>query len=62
MLAEGDFRTFARILLEEYYDPLYGYPNQPDADYYQSISMEQPLEAVQRIAHLLDSLEEESAD
>lgn len=33
LLETGDLDSFARILIEEYYDQVYGLPNQPDASF-----------------------------
>jgi len=56
-LKAGDYASFARLLLEEYYDPLYGYPNEPREEYSLSVSMEDPAEAITTIEAFLDSLE-----
>ncbi len=57
-LSNGEYAEFTRILLQEYYDPLYGYPNQPDAAYSLSVAMEQPAQALEIIEDFLGSLEE----
>lgn len=56
-LRAGDYANFARLLLEEYYDPLYGYPNEAHAGYSLSVSMENPVKALEIIEAFLDSLE-----
>ncbi len=57
-LGAGTYAPFVRLLLEEYYDPLYGYPNQPDPAYHESISMADPDRALQQVEEFLDKLED----
>ncbi len=61
LLAEGDYAGFAGILLQEYYDPLYGYPNIPDPQYDLNVPMGNETEALRQIEEFLDSLEAEHA-
>jgi tRNA 2-selenouridine synthase len=59
-LLEGeDYAAFARILLEEYYDPLYGYPNEPRQEYHLNVDMGDEAGALQQVEDYLDSLEAE---
>lgn len=60
-LVAGDYHTFTRLLLVEYYDALYGYPNAADPDYSLSISMGDPAAALAQIEQFLDQLEAEAA-
>ncbi len=57
-LEAGAYAPFVRVLLEEYYDPLYGYPNQPHPGYHASISMADPDRALQQVGDFLDKLED----
>lgn len=58
MLTNGNYPGFAQVLLEDYYDPLYGYPNKPDSGYSLCVSMASPAEALVQVEQFLDSLEE----
>lgn len=59
MLFEGNLDEFARILIEEYYDQVYGFPNHPDPEFDVCISSDNINECVEelekyfrRIAHV----------
>lgn len=52
-LVRKDQETFTRILLQEYYDPLYAYPNEPSQEYSLSLNQADPVVAMKELEHYL---------
>lgn len=56
MITDGNYRDAIRILLTEYYDPLYGYPSAPDPNYCLNIDGSDASQAAERLAAYLTNL------
>ncbi|NLW44671.1 MAG: tRNA 2-selenouridine(34) synthase MnmH [Syntrophomonadaceae bacterium] len=56
MISDGNLRNAIRILLEEYYDPLYGYPCGPDPHYCLNLDGSDTSQAADRLAAYLTNL------
>ncbi len=56
MISDGNFRNAIRILLTDYYDPLYGYPSGPDPHYCLSLDGSDTSQAADRLAAYLTNL------
>lgn len=54
LLEKNDYNEFAKCLIVDYYDQLYGYPNQDSEDYTLSVSAELPQDALRNIERFLD--------
>lgn len=56
MISDGNFRDAIRILLKDYYDPLYGYPYGPDPHYCLNLDGSDTSQAAKRLAAYLTNL------
>ena len=54
LVDNGEYREVVRYLLEEYYDPLYNYPDHPTEDYHFSVKSDNIDEAVHKIKNYLE--------
>jgi len=55
LLQAGQLSQFTRRMLEEYYDHLYAYPNQPSPEYTFCLNYEEPEAAVRELERYLDA-------
>lgn len=56
MISDGNFWDTIRILLKDYYDPLYGYPYGPDPHYCLNLDGSDTSQAAKRLAAYLTNL------
>ena len=50
-----EYNSIVKVLLEDYYDPLYNYPNEPSSDYELNLNAQDMTGSVEKLKGLLES-------